>query len=102
MGPFAVPWLGSVTPLLVESGAQFGEPGPPPELKSGGYAKEFNEVKALGSAASTQRTTQQTNIAKFSRHALVQLNAALRDQVTVRNSTSSMRRACSEQSTEYG
>jgi hypothetical protein len=85
MGPFAVPWLGSVTPLLVESGAQFGEPGPPPELKSGGYAKEFNEVKALGSAASTQRTTQQTNIAKFySGNALVQLNAALRDQVTVR------------------
>jgi hypothetical protein len=85
MGPFAVPWLGSVTPLLVESDEQFGEPGPPPELKSGRYAKEFNEVKALGSANSTQRTTEQTNIAKFySGNSVVQFNAALRDQVTVR------------------
>jgi hypothetical protein len=41
LSPFAGPWLGSVTPLLVKSGAQFGEPGPPPELKSGRYAKEL-------------------------------------------------------------
>ena len=97
MGPFAVPWLGSVTPLLVESGAQFGEPGPPPELKSGGYAKEFNEVKALGSAASTQRTTEQTNIAKFySGNAWFSCGTARPGDRG--NSTSSMRRACSEQS----
>ena len=25
--PMAVPWMGSVTPLLLRSGAQFGEPG---------------------------------------------------------------------------
>src|SRR4030095_12467014 len=46
LSPFAVPWLGSVTPLLVKSGDQFGEPGPPPELTSAQYTKEFNEVKA--------------------------------------------------------
>jgi hypothetical protein len=85
LSPFAVPWLGSVTPLLVKSGTQFGEPGPAPELKSARYAKEFNEVKALGSATSTQRTTEQTNTAKFySGNGLIQFNAALRDQVAVR------------------
>lgn len=31
LSPFAVPWMGYVTPLLVKSGAQFGEPGPPPK-----------------------------------------------------------------------
>jgi hypothetical protein len=85
LSPFAVPWLGSVTPLMVKSGSQFGEPGPPPNLKSARYAKEFNEVRALGSATSTQRTTEQTNTAKFySGNGLVQFNAALRDQVSVR------------------
>ena len=83
--PGAVPWMGSVTPLLVRSGAQFGEPGPPPSMKSAKYTREFNEVKALGSANSTQRTTKQTDTAKFySGNPLIQFNAALRDQVKVR------------------
>jgi hypothetical protein len=85
LSPFAVPWIGSVTPLLVKSGTQFGEPGPPPNLKSARYAKEFNEVKALGSLNSTKRTAKQTDTAKFySGNPLVQFNMALRDQVTVR------------------
>jgi hypothetical protein len=29
-----VAWMGGVTPLLVRSAAQFGEPGPPPALTS--------------------------------------------------------------------
>jgi hypothetical protein len=83
--PFAVPWLGSVTTLLVRNSAQFGEPGSPPAMNSAKYTKEFNEVKALGSANSTQRSAEQTATAKFySGNALVQVNAALRDQVTVR------------------
>jgi hypothetical protein len=85
LSPFAVPWLGSVTPLLVKSSDQFGEPGPPPELTSAQYTKEFNEVKALGSLNSTQRTIEQTETAKFySGNGLVQFNTALRDQVSVR------------------
>ena len=85
LSPFAVPWLGFVTPLLVKSSDQFGEPGPPPKLTSARYTKEFNEVKALGSLNSTQRTTEQTEIAKFhSGNGLVQINVALRDQVIVR------------------
>jgi hypothetical protein len=81
----AVPWMGSVTPLLLRSGAQFGEPGPPPSLTSARYTRDFDEVKALGSATSTARTPEQTNTARFfSGNAAVQFNAALRDQMTVR------------------
>src|SRR5690348_946673 len=43
--PMAVPWMGSVTPLLLRSGAQFGEPGPPPALTSARYTRDFDEVK---------------------------------------------------------
>jgi hypothetical protein len=83
--PGAVPWLGSVTPLLVRSGAQFGEPGPPPSMTSAKYTREFNEVKALGSENSTERTTKQTDTARFySGNPLIQFNTALRDQVEVR------------------
>jgi hypothetical protein len=84
--PMAVPWMGGVTPMLLRSGAQFGEPGPPPALTSAHYTRDFAEVKALGSATSTARTTKQTSTALFfSGNAAVQFNAALRDQITVRH-----------------
>ena len=78
------PWLGFVTPLLVRSATQFGPPGPP-TLTSARYTRDFTEVKAYGSATSTVRTADQTATARFfSGNALVQFNAALRDQATVR------------------
>src|SRR5450755_2163347 len=84
--PMAVPWMGAVTPLLLRSGAQFGEPGPPPALTSARYTRDFREVKALGSATSTARTPEQTSTALFfSGNAAAQFNAALRDQMTVRH-----------------
>jgi hypothetical protein len=84
--PMAVPWMGGVTPLLIRSGAQFGEPGPPPALTSRRYTRDFAEVKALGSAGSTARTSEQTSTALFfSGNAAAQFNAALRDQLTVRH-----------------
>jgi hypothetical protein len=84
--PMAVPWMGSVTPLLLRSGARFGEPGPPPALTSARYTRDFDEVKTLGSATSTARTPEQTNTALFfSGNAPMQVNAALRDQMTVRH-----------------
>src|SRR5262249_60662613 len=62
-----------------------GPRGPPP-LPSARYTRDFNEVKALGSVNSTERTADQTATARFfSGSALVQYNAALRDQVTVRH-----------------
>jgi hypothetical protein len=83
--PMAVPWLGFVTPLLVRSATQFAPPGPP-ALTSARYTRDFAEVKALGSLTSTVRTPAQTSTARFfSGNALVQFNAALRDQVTVRH-----------------
>jgi hypothetical protein len=79
------PWMGGVTPMLVRSGAQFGEPGPPPALTSARYTRDFAEVKKLGSATSTARTTEQTSTALFfSGKPAAQFNAALRDQMTVR------------------
>ena len=84
--PMAVPWMGDVTPLLVPTGATFGEPGPPPALTSAHYARDFNEVKALGSTPPTTRTPEQTATALFfSGNAPVQFNAALRDQLAVRH-----------------
>jgi hypothetical protein len=83
--PMAAPWLGFVTPLLARSATQFAPP-PPPALTSARYTRDFNEVKALGSATSTERTAAQTDTARFfSGNGLVQYNAALRDQVTVRD-----------------
>ena len=83
--PMSAPWLGFVTPLLVHSATQFAPPAPP-ALTSARYTRDFNEVKALGSLTSTERTAAQTRTATFfSGSALVQYNAALRDQVTVRH-----------------
>src|SRR5262249_27429232 len=84
--PMAAPWLGFVTPLLVSSNTQFAPSRPPPALTSARDTRDFNEVKELGSATSTVRTADQTNTARFfSGNALVQFNAALRDQITVRH-----------------
>jgi hypothetical protein len=83
--PMVDPWMGFVTPLLVHSATQFAPPDPP-ALTSARYARDFNEVKALGSATSTVRTAAQTSTALFySGLANVQLQAMLRDQATVRD-----------------
>jgi hypothetical protein len=83
--PMITPWMGFVTPLLVHSATQFAPPAPP-TLTSARYTRDFNEVKAFGSATSTVRTQAQTNTAVFfSGNPLIMVNAALRDQVTVRD-----------------
>jgi hypothetical protein len=51
-------------PWLMTSAAQF-RPGPPPALTSEVWARDFNEIKALGGKASTQRSAEQTEIARF-------------------------------------
>jgi hypothetical protein len=40
-------------------------PGPPPDLKSAVWARDYNEVKALGARVGSQRTAEQTEIARF-------------------------------------
>ncbi|MGZ4615010.1 MAG: vanadium-dependent haloperoxidase [Actinomycetes bacterium] len=80
-----VPWMGSVTPLLIRTGAQF-DPGPPPSLTSHRYTRDYKEVKALGASTGSTRTAEQTATALFfSGNAAVQFNAAARDQVALRH-----------------
>jgi membrane-associated phospholipid phosphatase len=61
--PVFTTW-GQVTPFVLERGDQF-RPTPPPTLTSDAYAAAINEVQSLGSATSTTRTTEQTEIGKF-------------------------------------
>jgi membrane-associated phospholipid phosphatase len=53
-----------VTPFVLDRGDQF-RPAPPPALTSDAYAAAINEVQSLGSATSTTRTAEQTEIGKF-------------------------------------
>jgi hypothetical protein len=40
-------------------------PGPPPALTSDTWARDYNEIKAVGGRNSTRRTPEQTAVAKF-------------------------------------
>jgi hypothetical protein len=51
-------------PWLMRSAAQF-RPAAPPALTSATWARDFNEVKALGDRTSTRRSSEQTEIARF-------------------------------------
>jgi len=59
-----LPDWGSVTPFVLESGNQF-RPFTFPQFNSPQYAKELNEVKALGEENSSDRNADQTEIALF-------------------------------------
>ena len=59
------PWLGAVTPFTLKDSTQLRASPPPPHLGSGEYARDYNEVKALGSVGSTARTPAQTELALF-------------------------------------
>jgi PAP2 superfamily len=54
----------TMTPFALASPSQF-LPAPPPPLTSRRYARDFNEVKALGSMTSTTRTPWQAETAVF-------------------------------------
>jgi hypothetical protein len=51
-------------PWLMSSASQF-RPGPPPALSSTIWARDYNEIKAVGGRNSTTRTPEQMVIAKF-------------------------------------
>ena len=61
--PVVTHW-GHRRPWLLASADQF-RPGPPPALASATWARDFNEVKAVGGARGTRRTPEQTAVAKF-------------------------------------
>jgi len=60
----AVPNWGKRKPWTMTSGDQF-RPAAPPALTSETWARDYNEIKALGAKNSTQRTPEQTAIARF-------------------------------------
>ena len=51
-------------PWLLASASQF-RPGAPPALTSERWARDYNEIKAIGGRASTLRSAEQTEIARF-------------------------------------
>jgi hypothetical protein len=61
--PVFTTW-GQVRPFVLDRGDQFRPPAPPP-LTSDAYAAAVNEVESLGSAASSTRTSDQTQIGTF-------------------------------------
>jgi hypothetical protein len=62
--PDPAPWVGNVTPFLVPSAEMLRTKGPN-ALASHAYAKDYNEVKRIGSIASATRTADQTEAAIF-------------------------------------
>ena len=61
--PVAPQW-GQVIPFSIPGGSAF-RPPPQPDLTSAEYAAAFKEVKNLGAANSTTRSTEQSDIARF-------------------------------------
>ena len=57
-------YLGRMRPFSLESADQF-RPDGPPALSSKRWARDYNEVKEIGSSASTTRTAEQTLAARF-------------------------------------
>jgi PAP2 superfamily len=51
-------------PWLMRSAAQF-RPAGPPALNSDTWARDFNEVKAMGGRTSARRSAEQTEVARF-------------------------------------
>lgn len=52
------------TPFIIAGDDSF-RPGPPPALTSAEYAAAYDQVRRLGAADSTERTAEQTQIARF-------------------------------------
>lgn len=59
------PGWGRVTPFGLRSGSQFRLEDGPPSLTSDTYTNDYNEVKRIGRAGSTERTAEQSEIARF-------------------------------------
>ncbi|HEU5100248.1 MAG TPA: vanadium-dependent haloperoxidase [Roseiflexaceae bacterium] len=78
------PWASKLRPFMLQSPDQF-RPGPPAALNSRAWAEDFNEVKAIGSIDSPQRTAEQTDVARFwTTNPVVQYNAAFEQIVLTR------------------
>lgn len=80
--PMSAPWMGGVTPFALEDVER--QPGPP-QLSSGLYARDYNEVKALGARVGSARTAAQTSLARFySGNFFAQMNTIARSVALAR------------------
>ncbi len=70
------PYLGLMRPFSLATADQF-RPSGPPALDSKTWARDYNEVKEIGSSTSTTRTDEQTVAARFWGEPPVQQHAAL-------------------------
>jgi hypothetical protein len=77
-------WMAYVTPFLLPSADMVRSDGPNP-LTSEAYARDYNEVKELGSLNSTSRTPEQTEIAIFWQGTGAFWNGVTRDIVADRD-----------------
>jgi len=65
--PTVVPAMADLPPArcwVLERVDQF-RPGPPPDLRSAVWARDYNEVKAMGARTGSRRSAEQTEIARF-------------------------------------
>ena len=69
--PPIAPYAGLMRPFSLDSADQF-RPDGPPALDSKKWARDYNEVKEIGSSTSTTRTAEQTVAARFWGEAPVQ------------------------------
>ena len=82
--PAAAPETPHVQPFTINSPSQF-RAEPPPDLASETWTRDYNEVKSLGSATSTTRTAEQTDIGRFwSDQPILQWNRAWRNISVIR------------------
>jgi hypothetical protein len=83
--PALLPGFGNVVPFVLKSGSQF-LPEAPPALDSEIYARDFNEVKEIGSSTSATRTAEQSQIATFWRASPTAIwNPVIRQMVAASN-----------------
>jgi PAP2 superfamily len=61
----AVPHWPQRKPWALTSGSQLRPGTPPSELKSERWARDYNEIKAMGARAGSKRSAEQTEIARF-------------------------------------
>jgi hypothetical protein len=79
------PWASKLRPFMLRSPDQF-RPDPPATLTSRAWAADFNEVKIIGSLESTERTAEQTDIARFwTTNPVAQYNVAFEQLALSRN-----------------
>jgi hypothetical protein len=61
--PFVAAWIGDVTPFALKYLSQLRASNGPPRLTSGHYARDYNEVKRMGSLTGSDRSPDQTELA---------------------------------------